>query len=391
MEENTIQKQAFNVSVIVSYGQEGRLLQHNLRSIIAAMQYAQDNGVTSELILVGVNSDSDTELYLKSAAIALLDQVTYCVSNVEYRDIGTARNKAVRLANNELISFVNGKDLVSENWLLDARNLLKQSEQPIIVHPQYELSFGAKDRLREIKSSTDPYFSHEGMVEEDYFCPTMMTARSLALQHPYSENNEEGGYGFTEWLWDCETLAAGVGHIVVPQTLYADRWHEVDSRFNNNDKLLLPKTGYLQSYSKELAATNEDNSAKNKLGFNERNLNRTRDFIAFMYRTKFTRWVGGLHPRLGIYLTALRNETLHLFRPTEAAIHQPIPDWLLKRVQELHEFDRRIFFSQHLQNVIERYAFSPGSYTRAYWHLANSIEAKADILFIVPYLKNGGA
>jgi glycosyltransferase involved in cell wall biosynthesis len=391
MKQAATDEDTLDVSVIVVCGTEGRLLHHNLNSVMRAIEHARGNAIRAELVLIADSVDADTKKYLDDTVPSLLSGVFHVVETA-FDDIASARNKGIEIANGEFVTVIDGKDLMSTNWIVKARGLLAKSDRPTIAHPQYAFSFEAKDRLRKIISSDDALFIAQGMVEEDYFCPLMMTKKSLAVKYRYRANEDNSSFGLSDWLWNCDTLEAGITHIAVPQTLYADRWLETDSRFDRNDKHLLQQTEYLRrgdDFPVEISQSTNNETAHTTL--KEKTLSRTRVIVDSLYRTSLTRWVRGSHPRVDSYITAMRNETLHLFRPSTSLQQTPLPEWLLNDIKLMHAVDRRIFLSKHLQSVIERYSFQPSSFTQAYWHLVHALSLNADTLFIVPYLKNGGA
>ncbi len=373
------------VSVIIPVHNEGRLLQHTLRSVNMASEFARNKGLTTEVLIIADKASDQTMNYLKHFPKQTLS-CKYRIIKVDYNDLAISKNKGIKQANGQYICLVEAGDLVSENWFYQAVDVLETQNDLFVVHPNFVYSFGAMDQIWEIKSSSEKQFSVANMVEANHFPTLVMGKASLIKKQLYRANDQKLHFVNENWLWNCDTLAKGIAHLVVPKTMLAKRY------INNSvpiTKPIIPKTNILRAnsainYVSPVIANNKQKDLKYIT------LKILSKLTNFFYTFPITRFIQRLNPRVNDFIISMRNETLHLFRSPEAS-KMAIPGWLDKEILSLHELDFRIFLSKHLREVIEHYSPQVSHFTQAYWYLANKISNNCDVLFIVPYLKNGGA
>jgi glycosyltransferase involved in cell wall biosynthesis len=377
------------ISVVVYCHNEGRLLHYTLKSILRATEVATSNAFNTEIIVVADAPSRHTIEYL--AKLDATNPDTYSILYVDYNDRGLSFNEGIKNAQGEFISTIEGDCLISGNWLCMGAKTLSTIKESSVVHPEYELAFGDKDRLWKREPSLPADHLQHASAEFDMFGSVMMTRTEFAKAHPYMSTSE--GFSDYAWHWNCQTIALGTTHKIIPRTLYARRFYEANTSTVHNKpvlqptKYLLPTKGY--EPSPELLVNNMDQTSIND--WKNNTLAKLRQVIDYCYRSYPSRKLRNHYPRLGMYATSLRNETLHLMRPIIPNNIHTIPDWVEQEVHMLHNIELRIFLSEHLKKVIEHYAPMSGAFAQSYWYLARQINTRCDYLIVVPYLKNGGA
>ncbi len=383
-----------DISIIICTHNEGLLLHHTLRSIKRSIGVAKKSNLSAEVIIVADTIDQETKNYLNTLNLKDIG-FEYRVEYVSHKDVGLSRNHGISLANGEFVTIMDGDDLMSGNWLIKARQSLVSSKNATIVHPQYQFSFGAFTLLWKMGSSTSDYFSHAGSVEVNYFCSMMMTTRDVVKKTPYRYTNAKDLLGYEDWLWNCDTLQKGIEHIIAPRTMYAYRRKQQGSRLSSWADCLMPRTDYFGSVNSPRAITNSLQASPQKL--KKKYLKRvllklltTASRCLFILLSPFK----PLHHRIAAYIPSLKNETLHFFRPPgmpDVERKEKVPDWLIDEIRALHEFDHRVFLSKTRARYMYFYEPKPSMFTQIYWDLAKQIGDDCTHLFLLPWLKKGGA
>lgn len=374
------------ISLVIAVHDEGRLLHHTLRSVRSAIEYAKTKKIQCETIVIAYAPSPETEQYLARFSRQVIRRLD--IHKTGHNDISLARNIGIKQAKGEYIGIIKAGDLVAANWLGEAATYLKAAQHRVIVHPQYVFSFGKKDQIRKIKATTDKTFAGNILAEGNCFCSVMMTTRQVAQQFLYKPADGPKAYDYPDWLWACDTLAAGIPHEIIDQTMYAERWRESDTTIRRA-KGLLRGTPYLANDHKfrpqPVTEAQEFKPIQNRL------LGGVRKSLDWLHHSRIGQAVRRVHPRLAAYMTSLHNETLHLFRPVSQPASQPIPRWLDEAILALHKLDLSIYLSSFLRQHIEYVENNAGAFADAHWELVGKIGQNTDLLWLVPYLKNGGA
>lgn len=129
------------------------------------------------------------------------------------------RNWGLSKASAPVVAFVDADNLIGETWLFKARSFLSARREEVIIHPEYVLSFEAEDCIWRQISSEHPRFRAGDFIENNYWDATCVANTELLRRFPYQSTMATRGYGYEDWHFNCETLAAGVPHLVVPDTV----------------------------------------------------------------------------------------------------------------------------------------------------------------------------
>jgi len=206
-----------SASVIVNGHREGDLLARTLRSALAAKAYAKSLGFKININLVLDNPDKQTQKVAEQFTKHLA-----AVYEVAYRNLGDSRQYGVKHAKDDWMFFLDGDDLVSENWFGDAILHVNadRNRKKTVYHTELFVGFDAEIFYRRAMRTADPEFDPYGLICDWFFCNNLFVHRSILNDCPIQPYDHAAGYGAEDWHWSCETTARGIKRDFVPKTTY---------------------------------------------------------------------------------------------------------------------------------------------------------------------------
>ena len=205
-----------DVTVVVTAHAEGPLLRMSINSLLRCQARAADAGSAVEILVVGDSPDEMT-----SRAIEDLTNVAGVrILRVDFRDLGQSRNAGIQQANGHWVAIADGDDLYGADWIVASLRRARSEGPPCIVHPELVVLFGAESGSYWQRGEDSPDFDRACALHINPFNSCAFAPRSVFLAHPYhAVGPAEGGFGFEDWHWNCETMAAGVRHLIAPGTV----------------------------------------------------------------------------------------------------------------------------------------------------------------------------
>jgi len=229
--------QALLLSVVVTAHGEGRLLRPTLRSIDAAIRYV-DGDV--ELLLVCDTPDAET-LREVTRWSELPHPYIVRVEQTEFGESGAARNAGVTKARGEFLALVDGDDLVSDNYFAVGIDTVKNAPGEVVAHPEWMLSFGRHPLLWRTDSSAAGGFDYRDLLRHNLWPSSSVARRATFATHAYRSLPPGHGYGPEDWLWNIETVIAGIAHEPAPDTSFYYRLRESGGVNNRHRYSVLPR------------------------------------------------------------------------------------------------------------------------------------------------------
>ncbi|PWN01778.1 hypothetical protein DJ010_17265 [Nocardioides silvaticus] len=209
-----------DVTAILTAHGEGVMAGLSFRSLLDAVGVARADGIDVEVLVVLDNPTAAT-----AAVLAEADRHGAAVATVSYADQGKVRNHAVGLAAGGHVAFLDGDDLWSENWLVDAYRLCAESVRTI-AHPELNWFFGDQQNLYFLPDQTDPAFDPAFLRVANPWDALCLAPRAAYVEHPFADRAVADGYAYEDWHWMLETYRGGYVHRVVPETIHFKRRRE---------------------------------------------------------------------------------------------------------------------------------------------------------------------
>lgn len=228
---------ATDISIIVPAHREGRIAHPTMQSLFRAVDHAQQQGLSTEIIAVLDQPARGTRQVFERVAPPVR------LEEVNFRDPGLSRNHGVAQATGEVIFFLDADDLFCRNWLVKGYQALEAEPDKTLCHTEYCVVFDSQASFWQKYSSTSPEFAAAALLENNCWDIGCAAAKRLLLRYPFQPTGETSGFGYEDWHLYCETLAAGISHQVVPETAYFARRKAAGSqlaRSNQAHHLLRP-------------------------------------------------------------------------------------------------------------------------------------------------------
>lgn len=202
-----------DVSLLITFHSEGVLAHATLNSVERCRKYAETAGITTEYVWVldAVNDETREVLMTHPAAAGNVKIVE--VANC---DAGPSRNVGIQVARGTAVAILDGDDYFSTNWIERAWFFLKEYGDKAILHPEFVVNFGAHSAYCWQVDQAGQYYERDGLLVNNYWTSWTFAKRSLYLACPYSVSRPlQTGFGYEDWHWNCESIAAGYEHRLV--------------------------------------------------------------------------------------------------------------------------------------------------------------------------------
>ena len=192
----------YDLTVAVTAHNEGLVAHKTMRSILEATKKLEEKKISYEILIHIDNGDQITKDYFKR--YAKMPNVVIYENN--FGDPGPSRNFLTQKASGEYLTFLDGDDLISDNWLVVAYGALIGATEEVIVHPEGILTFGTEvNNVLTIQTETLPREKDTiVLLGENRWCAILMAKTSTLLKFPY--RHLVGGYSHEDYVFDVELL-----------------------------------------------------------------------------------------------------------------------------------------------------------------------------------------
>ncbi len=206
-----------NISVIITAHREGVIAGVTAKSAQAALLLTVAAGLTHEVIVVLDRADPVTAATLRSAF-----GETAQFLETDEGDPGAARNRGIEIAGGLCATFLDGDDLWSENWLIEAWRLIERRPD-VVAHSACNLVFGERRLLWWHVDSESELCDPDYLGWMNYWDAMSFARVDLYRRFPFRRNNMPLGFAHEDWHWSAWTLREGVQHKPVPRTMHFKR------------------------------------------------------------------------------------------------------------------------------------------------------------------------
>jgi len=207
-----------DISVVFTAHREGIIAGLTVRSALEAIAHIEQTlGKSSEILIVLDRADVVT----KSVFVGGLGPSAR-VFETDLGDPGQARNVGIENAAGECITFLDGDDLWSYNWLTEAYRLIK-TRPDAVAHSNCNIVFGSERNIWWHIDSEGPLFDPKYLEWGNYWDAMAFSRTDIYRRFRFRPNNLSIGFGHEDWHWNVVTIAAGIPHKPVPNTIHFKR------------------------------------------------------------------------------------------------------------------------------------------------------------------------
>jgi len=366
----------YDLTVAVTAHNEGLIAHKTMRSILEAAKKLEEKNISYEILIHIDNGDEITKNYFKRYQ----QMPNMQIFENSFGDPGPSRNFLVAKANGTYISILDGDDLISDNWLILAYELLKSQKEEVIVHPEGILTFGTEvSNVLTLQTETLPREKDTiVLLGENRWCAILMAKTETILRFPY--RHLTGGYSHEDYVFNIETTEAGIRHLIAKKTVLFYR-RSKNSRLSssNNGNLIIPYMGLfdfqkVRGFHKEVQVEVPLNVSLKQRGYKLYKKIRNNNFLNY-------------------FITPPAKLTLKLLnRCSHISEERKIPKFVVEEWAKINHLETQLY--PYPAMVKNTQLYNPSNLSvigETYLKIASSVTQVPDYIFIVPWLVRGGA
>ncbi|MGH1540984.1 MAG: glycosyltransferase family A protein [Arenicella sp.] len=207
-----------DITVVMMTHAEGDMAKLSLESLDQAVDFARESGLSVEKIITLDNPDEATINALKG-----LDESEYKLVRLTCGDLGKVRNHVSEIAQGEYMAVLDGDDLWSFNWLMEAHRICKAESGDTIVHPEFNWLFEGVNNIFAHSDLGDDFFDMECLRSTNPWDSLCFCKTDIIRNFPYVKRQIKEGFAYEDWNWNRRTFEAGIQHIVAKDTVIFKR------------------------------------------------------------------------------------------------------------------------------------------------------------------------
>ena len=374
----------YDLSIIIAAHREGLIAHKTMQSIERALIDLRRQGFSHEIIVTVDNGDDSTLDYFNSYTTSPI--TTYAIN---VADLAASRNYAVKKSSGRYIATVDADDLVSEHWFVNSLRLLKEESDDVVLHTQYSVNFGTKDIVWEKFDSRTKDEDAIIMTWANRWDSAVVAPRKVFEEFPYQPNT--GGFGSEDWHFNSQTLAAGIKHKVVPETILFVRRKDIsEMTIQAADRRTVHYTDLLSINTLRAIDTGPYRSAAMDTTIEPDRLINALSRAKHL-SSRMAHYVHRKAKNLPVYKSITQPILSKRKQQKHEEINDRFPSWLVSEWRAIHTIDREIFPSRQLLNNIPIYHSEMYELGIAFRDIMASFSDKATYIMLIPALRPGGA
>lgn len=363
-----------DLTAVVTMHNEGVIAHKTMRSVFEALRKAKEAGFSSEIIVHIDNGDEETKEYVSRYK----QDKNILIYENHFGDLGSSRNFTVEKAHGKYVAFLDGDDLVSDNWYVEALKLLENSKDEIVVHPEAILTFGVEQP--NVLTLQKDSFSKERdtmiLLGENRWGSVVMARKETFEKNPYHVLAK--GYCYEDYIFNIETTEKEIKHIIARETILFYRRSDTSMlSTNNQNNATIPYVSLFDFDKvrkiKEKAEVSKKKSLKDT-GYKVYKKIRGNGFLNY-------------------FITPVAKATLKVLEHTSPrSTKKKIPEFVYEGWIKINHIESQLYPSRKIVEGVSFYsAENQSAVGDCYRKIAEHVTKKPDYIFIVPWVVRGGA
>ena len=363
------------LSILIAAHREGLIAHKTMLSVERALKELPK--LNYEIIVTIDNGDEFTKQYF-----ANYHALPIRVFEIDVQDLAASRNFALSKSRGEYVATLDADDLVSKNWFKSALEQLKDEKKSTVIHTHYSVNFGTKDIVWEKFNSRSMEEDATIMVWANRWDSAIVTQAKVLKDFPYQSNSK--GFGSEDWHFNSNTLAAGIPHLVSPETVLFVRRKDVsEMTIQATDRRTLHYTNLLSINAIHHFSTNK---------YHDEKIHKVRSsrVAAIEVKAAIKKIAKPLHAQIKNHSSVYRN-FIASHRENKAEANQRFPQWLLDEWRLIHAIEKQIFPTKELLSSIELYHSEMYDVGNRFMAIMGQFSEEPDYIIFTPSLVRGGA
>jgi hypothetical protein len=205
------------LAMVANFHRERRIGRKTAAFIGAVHAHLRSRNVQLNVEFVLDRPDETTLAQIEAAAASIEAARLHLV---DFGDLGAARTHGVAAARGDVVCFVDGDDFFSMDWFERALDHFPAGRRDEVLHTQYMVGFGDEQFVRETMESSHPAFDPLSLAVDWYWSANLAVQAEVFAATPIRPYDHARGFGSEDWLWACDTLAAGIRRVSLPGATY---------------------------------------------------------------------------------------------------------------------------------------------------------------------------
>lgn len=371
-------KEKVVLTVGITAHAEGILAHKTMMGVFAGLSRIDTERYPYEIIVHIDNGDDETIKYFSRYE----NDKRFKIIKSSFGDLGMSRNCIATNARGKYISFLDADDILSFNWYVNALKRMEESEKTIMVHPNVQFNFGAGTRLEFTirEDSGDKFKDAVLLAGVNRWCSAIMGKRETFLKYPYMET--KNGYGYEDYHLNSNTVGYGIKHMIAPETVMFYRQKREGSLLasSNSDKVIQPYVELLDiDYMKTI--TGKEVEKMRGPVTRERRLN---GVLRVYYSIR-------KHEGINYFIIPVAKLVKKIFGIGNREEKSDVPDFVIREWKSINEVEDQLYPTPLALREIFQAKADDYSVGLAYYDLVKEIPALPQQIFVVPWIRFGGA
>jgi glycosyltransferase involved in cell wall biosynthesis len=210
------------LSIVLNLSTEGMMLIPSINSVIESIRNT-DFQDKVELILVAdsINDATRNALYIYFEKYRY-ENIKISIIESYFQNLSQSRILGLKKSLGKYISFIDGDDLISTNWVADSIKMIIEEPSDTVFHPELVIQFNEAGYLRHTYHPEVLVNEKEkalGLLNENYWTSLFLCRREI-VEIYFDEVLSSDGFGFEDWTMYLNSLCQNVSHKIISNTIH---------------------------------------------------------------------------------------------------------------------------------------------------------------------------